>query len=131
MAFSSARASYTSTTVERTPSVCSAAAFSADRVVPVTVCPASRSSGTSRRPITPVAPARKMFIGHTPPRSGDRRVHLRGVVVLVELDRLAVREPPGVDLRRPHHLAGLLELPGAAAEHDDAIALRHEMADLV
>src|SRR5437899_9302443 len=53
-------------------------------------------------------------------RSGDRGVHLRSVEELVELDRLACFEAPGIRFRRRDHLAGLLVAPRAIAKHDDA-----------
>src|SRR5271169_1636271 len=55
-----AAASKASTTTGSTPRALSAAALSAERVVPVTWCPATRRNSVSRRPIAPLAPARKI-----------------------------------------------------------------------
>src|SRR5260370_32920448 len=62
MAARVACASKTSSRAAATPARSSSRAFSAERVVPVTSCPARRSSGTSRRPIAPVAPARNTLM---------------------------------------------------------------------
>src|SRR5260370_12780129 len=53
-----ARASNTSSTAGFTPARASSRPVSAERVVPVTSCPACSRSGTSRRPMAPEAPAR-------------------------------------------------------------------------
>ena len=45
---------------DRRPAARSQAALSADRVVPVTRCPAATSMGTSCRPMAPAAPATKI-----------------------------------------------------------------------
>src|SRR5262245_9760332 len=66
-----------------------------------------------------------------PGQSGDRGVHLRCVEELVELDRLAAFEPPGIRLRGRDHLAGLLVPPGAEPEHHHALALGDEFIDPV
>ena len=120
-------ASKASATTARAPSASIIGDLAGDRVVPVTAWPASRSSLSSGCPITPLAPATKIFIAAVPIRSRHRRVHLGGVVILEILDRLAVGEAPGVGLGRRDHLAGLLVAPGAAAQHDDAVALGDEM----
>ena len=57
-----AAASRTSTSTGSAPARASAPARSDERVVPVTVCPAAISAGTSRRPIAPDAPARKTWM---------------------------------------------------------------------
>jgi hypothetical protein len=51
-----------STTTGSTPIARSDSTLSGLRVVPITVMPAARNKGTSRRPITPVAPARKILM---------------------------------------------------------------------
>src|SRR3954451_18846171 len=60
-AWDNAATSTTSTTTGSTPAARSASAFAADRVVPTTEYWALSSSGTSRLPIAPVAPARKIL----------------------------------------------------------------------
>src|SRR5690349_21141029 len=55
-----AGASNTSTTTASTPTARSASALAVERVVPTIWCPALRSSGTSRLPMAPVAPARNI-----------------------------------------------------------------------
>src|ERR1700726_2916648 len=60
-AFRKADESKTSTTAALAPWALRCPAFSADRVDPVTSWPAATSIGTKRRPIAPVAPARKIF----------------------------------------------------------------------
>src|SRR6185312_5323730 len=149
----SAVASYTSTTTAVMPRALSSAAVSPERVVPVTSWPASSNSGMSRRPIAPAAPARNTFMPNSrievrggaavsratrrirnmgrSAASGHRHRDLGGVEVFVELDRLAVGEPPGVAFRRRHHLAARLGAPAAEAQHHDAVALRDEMVDAV
>src|SRR5215472_4392074 len=57
-----------------TPRALSSAAVSPERVVPVTACPAPSSSGTSRRPMAPAAPARNTFIA-TPRSLGSLCVY--------------------------------------------------------
>src|SRR3954468_12146259 len=98
-----AAASNASATTPRAPSASIEATFSADRVVPVTVWPASRRSLSSGFPITPVAPATKIFMLASAPPSHRRGVDLRGVVVLEVFDRLAVGKPPGVRLGGRDH----------------------------
>src|SRR3990167_950429 len=58
----SAPASNTSTSTGVAPSVATAATFSRERVVPTTSWPAARHNGPSRRPMTPLAPARNIFM---------------------------------------------------------------------
>ena len=58
-AFRSAAPSKTSTTTGSKPIWRSRGAFPAERVVPTTRQPSARRSGASRRPMAPVAPARK------------------------------------------------------------------------
>src|SRR5262249_22418220 len=55
-------ASKTSSTAGTTPARASSLAVSAERVVPVTSCPARRRSGTNRRPMAPAAPARNTLL---------------------------------------------------------------------
>src|SRR5215203_4670652 len=121
----SASASNASTATPRVPSASMVAIFLADRVVPVTVWPASRRNFNNGSPITPVAPATKTFISPDP--LCRRRMNLRGVVILEEGNSLAIRHHPNVDLGRRYHLAGLLEPPRAATQHDDTITLRDEL----
>src|SRR5215204_3679055 len=122
-----ASASKASATTACAPSDSIIAILDCDRVVPVAAWPASRNSLSSGRPITPLAPETKTFIVEIPFRSRHRGVHLGRVVIFEILDRLAIGEAPGVGLLRPDHLAGLLVAPGAAAEHDNAVALGDEM----
>src|SRR5207248_7417416 len=56
----------------RRPSRAAVPASSGDRVIAATSCPAATSSGTSRTPITPLAPATKTRIAEG--RSEERRV---------------------------------------------------------
>jgi hypothetical protein len=60
MASVSAAASNTSQTTASAPSIRSMLALSGERVMPATVCPSLISNGTSRVPMTPLAPAMKM-----------------------------------------------------------------------
>src|SRR5207248_8382688 len=57
-----AAASNTSTTTASIPSERRASALAAERLVPTTSYPASRSRGTRRLPIAPVAPARNILM---------------------------------------------------------------------
>ena len=56
----------------------SRSAFPVERVMPATACPAATRSGTSRTPITPLAPAMKIRIDrrpYRPPADDQRRGH--------------------------------------------------------
>jgi hypothetical protein len=53
---------HTSTTTGVMPSASSIRIFARVRVVPATSCFTSRSRAANRRPMTPVAPARKILI---------------------------------------------------------------------
>src|SRR5262249_29992357 len=61
-----AGASKTSTTTGSTLAAPSASTLVVERVVPTTPYPARSSSGTSRLPIAPVAPAKNIFKGGPP-----------------------------------------------------------------
>ena len=83
--------------------------FPGERVIPATSCPAATSSGTSRTPITPLAPATKMrMITHLLRRRGAGR---------------RVRERDLVGVQRVHVLAHVLDLPVADGEYADAAVL--------
>ena len=62
----SASASNTSQTTGSAPRARNASFFPGERVIPATSWPLATSSGTSRTPITPLAPARKILIAGKP-----------------------------------------------------------------
>src|SRR5262249_46944402 len=62
----SASPSNASQTTGSAPNSRSRSSFPGERVIPATSCPAATSSGTSRTPITPLAPATKTRISEWP-----------------------------------------------------------------
>src|SRR5260221_6334788 len=97
-AAASAPASNTSTTTGTTPNSRSSGTLAAVRVVPVTSCPPGRSSEASRRPTTPVAPARKILM-----RAPSHRVMaycLDPVAVGIAQERCIIRRVMVAQARR-------------------------------
>src|SRR6185312_473562 len=144
-------ASNTSPRTALAPRLRSQSASASRRTNPVTECPRSRSNGTTRRPMTPVAPARKIRITQLL-RHGSRRPPvpplLEFFVVHVDehlLPRCAqhhheepaplVREVVGglvvddVPARLPERLPGPDDPLRLALELEDHLALEHVPED--
>src|SRR5262245_52938746 len=113
-ALRSACLSRASMTTAFAPSSESVSAFSAERVVPTTSWPAWRSCSTSGRPITPLAPARKTFIGR----------------LEVDVDGVAEVDPV-VDVEREELGVAHAAVAGRLVHRYRGIAVRRVTADEV
>src|SRR6266702_2583828 len=102
----------------------------------LTACPASSSAGTSARPMSPLAPVTKTFIGSTLGLAEGLRAGHADLGVVAEDVLVAVSRPAGdaeerraAGIGRPLRIAEVVELPLRQLSIDAAVSLAELRAD--